>query len=54
MAVDLLPPRVALQSAMGSAAAPLVSQGALMHATPSLDLSAGMGPVLETQVRSCY
>ena len=45
MAVDRLPPRVASQSAMGSAAAPLVSQGALMHAKNSPDLSAGMGPV---------
>ena len=54
MAVDLLPPRVALQSAITSAVAPLASQRALMHAGTSPDLSAGMGPVLETVVSYCY
>jgi hypothetical protein len=46
MAVDLVPPRVALQSAMGSAVAPLASQEVVTHASCSPDLSAGMGPVL--------
>ena len=54
MAVDLVPPRLALQSAMGSAVAPLASQGAVTHASSSPDLSAGMGPVLETKVSYCY
>ena len=45
MAVDLVTPRVALQSELGSAVAPLASQGALPHAQTSPDLSAGMGPV---------
>ena len=54
MAVDLLPARVAPQSVLISAVAPLASQGALTHAQCSPDLSAGMGPVLETVVSYCY
>ena len=52
--MDLLPPRVALQSAMGSAVAPLASQVALTRATASPDLYVRMGPVLETKVSYCY
>ena len=54
MAVDCLPPRVASQSALISAVAPLTSQGALTHASASPDLSAGMGPVLDKVVSYCY
>jgi len=47
MTMDLLPPRVALQSALTSAVAPLASQMALTHAHNSPDLYVRMGTVVD-------